>query len=498
MKVRKTIIILAFFMFISFYAIACQPHNLPPVDGILPEDGERLFANTNYNIRWPMPDPEGEESPPENTLEHLGDYVTIHLYKGGSFYSEIKDNTENSGSYVWKLDKYIDPDIDYSIRIMEAGNETNYADSDGNFTISKYRRVPAEWEELEAMWFTYTTGYNDFVPRMIKEVAEVVDAYVIIDSPGDETQAYNYLDSFGVNMSKVEFYVYNGTSYPAIWMRDFGPIYVFEAGERKILDFTHSYYCDDMPAVIGNLTNTDVIDASIIELPGGIYLSDGINTSFGSKALFVEPDGAPFGNSYYWNVNNYSSENAFLEDLSDFTGNTINILMDYMDNDKTHHIDMWSKQLDETTYVVGDYENQSDSNYTILNNVATQLENAGYTVIRIPQPEQLPYKNLDDPNSKFKNPRNRLIKTTITYTNALFVNGGENGKRFLMPSFTDSIFPGADTVNQQVKTIYENALPDYEVIMINSDSIIGSGGAIHCTTMQVPKEDRHVSFTYDD
>ncbi len=495
---NKLLINISLIILILSIFMACQPGPLPPVDGIMPENGERLFANTNYTIRWPMPDPDSEEPAPENTLERLGEKVAIDLYKNGVFYSEIVASTDNTGNYNWKLYRYIDPDTDYSIRIMEEGNENNYADSDGTFTISKFRRIPAEWEELEGVWFVYTTGYSDFVPDMIKEVADVTKAFVMVESTSEESSANSYLNSYGVNMANVEFYVYNGSSWSVpVWIRDFGPMYVFEAGERKLIDFTHSYHCDDMPIVIGNLTDVDVIDGTDIELPGGIYISDGINTSFGSKALYVEPNGATFGNSYVWNVNHYSSETAFLDDLSNFTGNSKNIMIDYMDNDKTHHIDMWSKQLDENTFVVGDYVNQSDSNYTILNNVASFLEDEGYTVIRIPQPEQLGYKNITNPNSKFTR-TDRYIKTTITYTNALFVNGGESGKKFLVPSYTDYTFTGASTVNQQVKTIYENALPDYEVVMINSDSIIGSGGSIHCTTMQVPKEDRHVSFSYQD
>jgi len=146
---------------------------------------------------------------------------------------------------------------------------------------------------------------------------------------------------------------------------------------------------------------------------------------------------------------------------------------------------MWAKQLSLTTFLVGEYA--SGDNVAVTNNVASQLTNLGYTVLRTEYPLQ-EYKKVTPEMLKKHRDADYIIKsklqyfpTTRSYTNSLFVNGGTNGKKVLVPSYS-----GYTTLNNNAQTVYENALPDWEIVMIDCSSIIGSGGAIHCTTMQMP------------
>ncbi|MGQ0507261.1 MAG: proprotein convertase P-domain-containing protein, partial [Myxococcaceae bacterium] len=45
-------------------------------------------------------------------------------------------------------------------------------------------------------------------------------------------------------------------------------------------------------------------------------------------------------------------------------------------------------------------------------------------------------------------------------------------------------YQGAD--NEGARAVYQQALPGYTVVLINSDASITSGGSIHCVTQQVP------------
>jgi agmatine deiminase len=70
-------------------------------------------------------------------------------------------------------------------------------------------------------------------------------------------------------------------------------------------------------------------------------------------------------------------------------------------------------------------------------------------------------------------------KNTIwTYTNSLIING-PNKKVVLVPMYN---------VEQDdiALSIYEQAMPEYEIRGIDCTSIIDFLGAIHCTTITVP------------
>jgi agmatine/peptidylarginine deiminase len=314
---------------------------------------------------------------------------------------------------------------------------------------------------------------------IIKEVAEVAQVYVFVADQKEETDATALLSGHGVDMSQVEFHLYDGSSELSFWMRDFGPIFFLENGVRKILDFKHSYHCDDMPWVVGHHTNIPVIDANEIELPGGNFISDGRNSSVMSQALYDED--IPEGNDYVYNLLHFPSQESILQAISGYTGNEKNILTPYLANEKTHHLDLWAKQLTLKTFIVGEYT--SGTNAALLDQVASQLEAEGYTVVRIPQPDQEPQAVTREilehhiSSDYLKRTATRELLVTYSYTNSLLVNG-----KVLMPAYG---FP----TDEEARAVYEQVLLDYEVVLIDCSQVIEWGGAIHCTTMQMPQED---------
>ncbi|MCX8014765.1 MAG: agmatine deiminase family protein, partial [candidate division WOR-3 bacterium] len=126
----------------------------------------------------------------------------------------------------------------------------------------------------------------------------------------------------------------------------------------------------------------------------------------------------------------------------------------------TGHIDLWTKILNDTLIMVGAYA-QGHSNYALLNANADSLsrcknrEGINYRIVRIP----MPWSTSSAPP---------------TYLNSLFVNN-----KVLVPTWS---LPEDDSALR----VYRNALPGYNVVGINCSAMSGSGGAIHCITMQVP------------
>jgi hypothetical protein len=126
----------------------------------------------------------------------------------------------------------------------------------------------------------------------------------------------------------------------------------------------------------------------------------------------------------------------------------------------TGHIDLWTKILNDTLVLVGEYES-GHPNHNILNQNAALIascknrEGINYRVARIPMPWS-------------------MSNAPPSYLNSLIVNS-----KVLVPLWDEQ-------EDSLAITIYEQLMPAHEIVGINCSYMAGSGGAIHCITMQIP------------
>jgi hypothetical protein len=150
-----------------------------------------------------------------------------------------------------------------------------------------------------------------------------------------------------------------------------------------------------------------------------------------------------------------------------FMGINPYIKMDVLPYDGIHHIDMHMKLLDEETLLVGQYPNgvadgpQIELNLQyVLNNFQSKYGRP-FKVVRIPMP----------PDAQGRYPSSG--GDYRTYTNSVIVN-----KTVVVPIYASSY----DTTALR---IYREAMPGYNVVGINCNSIITALGAIHCITKEI-------------
>lgn len=445
-----------------------------------PKGEERIYTEDNINIEW-------------QTTGNITN-IKIELYKNSIFNSIITASTPNDGSFEWTVPAVIDPDIGYDILISDASDKLINDITENDITISKGLRVPAQWEEMEGVIVsgytsTYNNHYDDYlIENIVKEVSEVAKVYIMIGDASEESTITNDLNNFGsVTMSNVEFVIYNGSKF-SIWMRDFGPFFVFDNGIKKAIDFEH-YYGDSFPYDFSQYANIDYLNAEDIQFPGGNFISNGKDRSFMTKGIYND-DSAVYGSDY--NNQSYNNIDEVTTKLIEYLGNKNVFLSDFIVNETTHHIDLFAKMLTPTTFVVAEYSNTSSYNYTVTENLTTNLEALNYTVYRIPQPEPYSKSYTKEELTAHRNyhylrdNKSKGVTVNRSYTNALIINN-----KILVPKYNIS----EDTT---AKSIYEDILTDYTVVMIDCDDIIQSGGAIHCITKEVPLTDTVVSFDFDD
>ena len=317
--------------------------------------------------------------------------------------------------------------------------------------------TPAEFDSVAGIIFAWE-AYSTLLTELIKEVAEEDTAWVVVDNTNEENSVSNTLSNANVNMDHVVFQVIPTNS---VWIRDYGPWWIIEPGNsRAIIDLIYNRprpLDDTYPESAAEYFGINYYGLGLIEA-GGNMLLDGQGAVIVSNVIFDGSQG------FDPNLTQDQLEQYFL----DYFGVHKVIVTPHLINDGTGHIDMFVKLINDTTIIVGEYENQSagfSGNYDICNQVANQLANetngAGrpFNIVRMPMP---PYNN----------------GITYTYINSLIVNN-----KVLVPIYGFSTeFANDDSV----LALYETIMPGVEAVGFDCNQIIPANGAIHCIAMKVP------------
>jgi agmatine/peptidylarginine deiminase len=314
-------------------------------------------------------------------------------------------------------------------------------------------RGMAEWEELQGIIITWTSFQS--ILRQIVDYAQEEGKVFIICS--DSNSVKSYLLAGGVPLYNLEFLI---TSFNSIWVRDYGPwtAYTNDIDTLNIIDWIYNRPrpLDDItPVFFANYIYAPIYQTTTppydLIHTGGNLMVDGHGTAFSSKLILNENPG--------------KTEAQIDEIMSKFLGINRYIKMNNLPYDVIHHIDMHIKLLDEETLLVGQYPTgisdgpQIEANLQyVLNNFQTCFGKP-FNVIRIPMP---PEGGQYPPQGDYR-----------TYTNSMIVN-----KTVIIPTYEYQY----DTTAFR---IYREAMPGYNIVGINSNSIIPSLGAIHCIVKEV-------------
>ena len=342
--------------------------------------------------------------------------------------------------------------VEEQSRLHEIGTNRTITDPPDSIVYT-----PAEFDSVAGIIFAWE-AYSTLLTELIKEVAEEDTAWVVVDNTSEENSVSNTLSNAEVNMDRVVFQVIPTNS---VWIRDYGPWWIIEPeNSRAIIDLVYNRprpLDDAYPESAAEYFGINYYGLGLIEA-GGNMLLDGQGSVIVSNVIFDGSQG------FDPNLTQDQLEQYFL----DYFGVHKVIVTPHLINDGTGHIDMFVKLINDTTVIVGEYENQSagfSGNYDICNQVANQLANetngAGrpFNIVRMPMP---PYNN----------------GITYTYINSLIVNN-----KVLVPIYGLSTeFANDDTVLAQ----YETIMPGVEAVGFDCNQIIPANGAIHCIAMKVP------------
>lgn len=308
----------------------------------------------------------------------------------------------------------------------------------------------AEYEPMDSIMLSWrgTSGWLNIAAQMAKEITTAGDAdvWVAVVNASTQTSAFNTIQAAGANMSRVKFVVRNTDT---IWIRDYGPRYIFEGDTRAVVDHTYNRprpndnaYTSFYAAQRGH---------AFYELPlihgGGNYHLDAVNRSYATRLIN--------------NENPSLTESQIIGHwLSYQNVNTLLFQPFPTSVDATQHLDMWMQVIADDAVVISDWPNNVGSvQDQICDAAAVTMAGRGYTVTRVPA--------------------RSVSGIHYTYTNVVMCNN-----IVLVPSYTNaSVSPH----NAQALAAWQSALPGKQIIQINCEAIVSAAGVMHCIAMHVPK-----------
>ncbi len=311
---------------------------------------------------------------------------------------------------------------------------------------------PGEYAPMDGILIAWegTTAWLNILAQMARHITTVGNAnvYVAVDTVSEQSTATTLLNSNSVNMSRVQFVV---RTTDTIWIRDYGPRYIYQGNCRAIVDHTYNRprpFDDAFSSFFATFKRHAFYEMPLIH-GGGNYHLDSLGRSHATRLINNENPGLTEQQIFdLWN----SYQNV---DTTFYTPFPTAV-------DATQHIDMWVQILGDNAAMVSDWPfNVGSTQDVICDNAAASLQSMGYTVTRIPA--------------------RSIGGTHYTYTNVVICNN-----LILLPTYTNSTIVSAGH-NAQALAAWQTAAPDKTIVQIDCQAIVTAAGVMHCIVMHVPQ-----------
>lgn len=307
----------------------------------------------------------------------------------------------------------------------------------------------AEYEPMAAIQISYegSTSWKNILAQMAAQITHVgnADVWLVVDNSGEIATAQSKLSSYGTDMARVKTLVIPTDS---IWMRDYGPRYIYQGGVRAIVDHTYNRprpLDNALNSKLGPLVGHRVYELDLVHGGGNYHLS-ALGDSYATKLIVNEnPGKTPAEIQGIWN--SYQNVNTTI--TQPFPTSV----------DSTQHIDMWMQIIGDREVLISDWpSNPGSTQDVICDGAAANMTALGYTVTRVPA--------------------RKIGGTHYTYTNLVMCND-----LVLLPRYTNSSML---THNTEALNAVQAALPGKTVVQINCQDIVTAAGVMHCIVQHVP------------
>ncbi len=311
----------------------------------------------------------------------------------------------------------------------------------------------AEYEAMAGMLIAYegTSAQKTVLAKMAAAATNHGNAlvYCVVDNSSEISTATSTFQSNGVNMSMVEFPI---KTTDTIWIRDYGPRYIYQNGVRAIVDHDYNRPRNNDNAFstfFGNYMQHVRYDHDLTHGGGNFHL-DALGEGYLTRLIN--------------NENSNLSESQIRNKFFDYQNLNLTLFDPFPTSvDSTQHLDMWMIVVDDNTVIISEWPTQSTSTQAqICDAAAVTMAAKGFNVIRIPALRTSGWSGVH-----------------YTYANAVIMNDC-----VMVPQFSNS---AVSAYNAQAISIWQAACPNKTIVPINADAVVSSAGVLHCIMMHVPR-----------
>ncbi len=300
-----------------------------------------------------------------------------------------------------------------------------------------------------------------------KEIALRQKVFITCLNEAHEFHIQKLLKKAGVDLSQVMIHQMRAND---IWVRDHGPITVFQDDKPILLDFTFTGWGYKYPAEHDNVLTanlharggfaTTALQKIDLALEGGGIEVDGKGTLLTTESCLLSKKRNPD-----------LSKADIEKTLKDAFGVERVLWLKHgaLEGDDTDgHIDTIARFTDPYTICYVSCTDEKDSHYESFRQLEMELsalknfEGNPYRLIPLPWPKAR-YADFDG------------RRLPVTYANFLIVNNA-----VLVPTYDDA-------KDEEALATISDCFPDREIVAIPSLPVVQWYGSIHCMTMQLPR-----------
>ena len=336
-------------------------------------------------------------------------------------------------------------------------------------------RMPAEWEEQEAVWLSWPHNKATW-PERIEEVEQSCIGFIkalhtsqrinlLANSEESKLSITAKLNQANINPSKVFFHIIKNED---VWFRDYGPTFVINKNAKNKLamvkwrfnawgnKYENLLPDNNVPYEMNKILSLKMFEPGIV-MEGGSIEVNGAGTLLTTEQCLLNK-----------NRNPKLSREEIEQCLSEYLGisKVLWLKKGIAGDDTDGHVDDIARFVNNSTIVCAFEENVEDENYQILKeNYELLKAMAGqdgkkFSIVKIPMPGKVEIEGTRLPAS---------------YANFYIGN-----KAVVVPIF------GHEN-DKKALSIIQRLFPRKKVIGVGCKTMVEGLGTLHCASQQQPK-----------
>ncbi|WP_297986367.1 agmatine deiminase family protein [uncultured Campylobacter sp.] len=314
-------------------------------------------------------------------------------------------------------------------------------------------RAFGEWENQELLmlsiphsnsdWAEYLDEILDSYEELVKAVSKYQKVLLIAPNQSD-------FDRFK-KFDNCEFLQIDTDD---TWIRDYGAIDVEKDNEIISYDFKFNAWGGKFSSSKDDVVNKKLFEHFGTKLEEINLILEGGSIDFNGDGVMLTTTECLLNDN-----RNRLSKNELEIKLKDLFGLNKIVWLNHgfiKGDDTDSHVDTLARFIDKNTVAYVACLDENDEHYTELNLMKKELENAGFELVALPLPKPVFY------NGK---------RLGATYCNFIFINGA-----VIVPTYGDK-----EADDYALNTL-KDAIPNREIIGVDSRVFIRQNGSLHCSS----------------